>query len=69
MFLVAVAHELAAHPSGWSSCTADLLRQLYITLDAALRQPREARRTAYALASSSTASGSSASSVRAISRI
>ena len=46
-FLVAVAHELATQPAGWRGWQLDLLRQLYLSLDAALRQPREvgARRT------------------------
>ena len=40
VFLVAIAHELATHPAGWRGWQLDLLRQLHLSLDAALRQPR-----------------------------
>ena len=47
LFLVAVAHELAAGPSAWSTWKATLVRQLFGSLETALREPSEvgARRT------------------------
>jgi len=47
LFLVAVAHELAAGPTSWSTWKANLVRQLFGSLEIALRQPGEvgARRT------------------------
>jgi [protein-PII] uridylyltransferase len=41
LFLVAVAHELAAGPTSWSTWKANLVRQLLGTLEIALRQPSE----------------------------
>ncbi|MBV9135132.1 MAG: hypothetical protein JO318_20660, partial [Chloroflexi bacterium] len=47
LFLVAVAHEMACGPTAWSPWKANLVRQLYGSLELALRQPAEvgARRT------------------------
>jgi UTP:GlnB (protein PII) uridylyltransferase len=47
LFLVAIAHELAAGPSAWSNWKANLVRQLFGSLETALRDPNEvgARRT------------------------
>jgi [protein-PII] uridylyltransferase len=47
VFLVAVAHELACGPTAWSPWKANLVRQLFSSLELALRQPAEvgARRT------------------------
>jgi len=41
LFLVAIAHELGAGDSAWSTRKADLLRQLFTSLELALRQPSE----------------------------
>jgi UTP:GlnB (protein PII) uridylyltransferase len=41
LFLVAVAHEMAAGPQAWSPWKADLVRQLFGSLEAALRQPSQ----------------------------
>jgi [protein-PII] uridylyltransferase len=41
LFLVAVAHDLAAGPSAWTVWKADLMRQLFGQLEAALRQSKE----------------------------
>src|SRR5207302_4769405 len=41
VFLVAVAHDLAAGPSAWTVWKADLMRQLFGQLEAALRQSKE----------------------------
>ncbi|HEY1291624.1 MAG TPA: ACT domain-containing protein, partial [Chloroflexota bacterium] len=47
LFLAAVAHELASGPTSWSAWKANLVRQLFGSLEIALRQPGEvgARRT------------------------
>jgi [protein-PII] uridylyltransferase len=47
VFLVAVAHEMAGGPAAWSTWKANLVRQLFGSIELALRQPREvgARRT------------------------
>jgi [protein-PII] uridylyltransferase len=47
VFLVAIAHDLASGPSAWTPWKADLMRQLFGRLEAALRQSSElgARRT------------------------
>ncbi len=41
VFLVAVAHDLAAGPSVWTAWKADLMRQLFGRLEVALRQSGE----------------------------
>ena len=41
LFLVAVAHELGAGEAAWSTWKADLVRQLFASLELALRQPSE----------------------------
>ena len=41
LFLVAVAHELGAGDAAWSTWKADLVRQLFSSLELALRQPAE----------------------------
>jgi [protein-PII] uridylyltransferase len=49
VFLTAIAHEMASGPagSGWSAWKANLVRQLFLALDASLREPAAigARRT------------------------
>jgi [protein-PII] uridylyltransferase len=47
LFLVAVAHELAAGAAAWSPWKANLVRQLFSSVETALREPAEvgARRT------------------------
>ncbi len=47
LFLVAVAHELAGGPAAWSAWKANLVRQLFASVELALHEPREvgARRT------------------------
>jgi [protein-PII] uridylyltransferase len=47
LFLVAVAHEMACGAQAWSPWKANLVRQMFGTLESALRQPSEvgARRT------------------------
>ncbi|MBV9323126.1 MAG: hypothetical protein JO352_04975 [Chloroflexi bacterium] len=41
LFLVAIAHELAAGPAAWSSWKANLVRQLFTSVETALRRPGE----------------------------
>ncbi len=41
LFLVAVAHELAGGPAAWSAWKANLVRQLFASIEVALREPRE----------------------------
>ncbi|MCA1646321.1 MAG: hypothetical protein LC797_12980 [Chloroflexi bacterium] len=41
LFLVTVAHDLASGPTAWTAWKADLMRQLFGRLEAALRQSRE----------------------------
>jgi [protein-PII] uridylyltransferase len=41
LFLVAVAHEMACGPQAWSPWKANLVRQLFGSLEMALRQPAE----------------------------
>jgi [protein-PII] uridylyltransferase len=47
LFLVAVAHEMAGEAGAWSAWKANLVRQLFGSIEIALREPREvgARRT------------------------
>jgi [protein-PII] uridylyltransferase len=44
VFLAAVAHDLASGPNAWTAWKADLMRQLFGRLEAALQQPRETGR-------------------------
>lgn len=39
LFLAAIAHEMASGPSPWSAWKANLVRQLFVSLEAALREP------------------------------
>ncbi|HLZ26982.1 MAG TPA: ACT domain-containing protein [Chloroflexota bacterium] len=41
VFLVAIAHDLASGPTTWTAWKADLMRQLFTRLEAALRQSGE----------------------------
>lgn len=39
LFLAAIAHEMASGPTAWSAWKAILVRQLFVSLEAALREP------------------------------